>query len=131
MMLFEAIRDDDGDTEVRFHGKPIDPERSLCIRSHCASHYDWGTVSQATAQLALAMLMELLPVRAAEVLYERFAGEVLRVLPYRGWRFPADHVLAWVDQQATHHKEAKEAGAIIRELYVRDDKRSGGPASVN
>lgn len=44
---------------IWLNGKELDPEYSLNIYSHSQEGYDWGHTGDGTAQLALAILLEL------------------------------------------------------------------------
>ena len=65
----------------------------LDLRNHSPTGFEWGYAGSGPAQLALAVLADLLgDDRAAEVRYQRFKFAVVARLPYAGWELTGDEV---------------------------------------
>ena len=88
----------DGSRHVTYAGFMLDPRLDLI--THSASGFDWGTVSQESAQLALAIVAAVLGDDAMAVkLYLDYAAHLISHIQVPNWRLPASEVLAWVQDQ--------------------------------
>jgi hypothetical protein len=82
--------------EVFLGDRPLELPRSLAVRSHSASGFAWGYPGSGPAQLALAILLELLPQEEAERLYQDFMQEILAVLPEgEDFHLPVERIFRW------------------------------------
>ena len=73
-----------GDIETRevfINGSLLEPHQSLRIRKHSPDGFLWGYGGSGPAQLALAILLEYLPIPIAENYYQRFKQEFVAKLP--------------------------------------------------
>lgn len=82
--------------EVFLGDRPLDPARSLAVRKHSASGFAWGYHGGAPAQLALAILLELLPQEEAEANYQDFKQDIIAGLPEdEDFHLSVDEILRW------------------------------------
>lgn len=66
------------DRDLFVNEKQVKPERSLAVRNHSPSGFNWGYGGSGPAQTALAILMELLPIPIAEALYQEFKKDFVQ-----------------------------------------------------
>ena len=67
--------------EVTFDGKRLDPGPSQKVRNHSPDGFAWGYEGSGPAQLALAILLEILPEPAALAHYQEFKRQWIADLP--------------------------------------------------
>ena len=73
------------------------PDRSLKVCNHSAT-FDWGKSCSSAAQLALAILLDIMPPQLqtyAESHYLKFE-EMLIELPLDKWEIEANNVVEWL-----------------------------------
>jgi hypothetical protein len=89
---------DDHHGNIRF----LDPQVSLRLFNHSPTGFEWGYAGSGPAQLALAILADLLG-DAAEALrlHQEFKFLVVARLPYDGWELTEAQVLAALEQIKT------------------------------
>jgi hypothetical protein len=67
---------------VWLNNRQLDPENSLKIYNHCEDGFDWGHSGDGSAQLALAILFELIQnKRISMILHHIFKNEYISTLP--------------------------------------------------
>lgn len=66
-----------GTREVYLNGKKIDISKSAAIWNHSPDGFNWGYAGSGPAQLALAILLELLPTNYAKELHQDFKFKVI------------------------------------------------------
>lgn len=75
----------DGDFETRevhIDGKFLRPDKSLSVRNHSPDGFNWGYGGSGPAQLALAILLRLLPTKEhACELYQDFKFKIVAAWP--------------------------------------------------
>jgi hypothetical protein len=97
---------------VRINGKCIvyrlDPpdcttlNMALHLRQHSPTGLEWGYRGSGPAQLALAILFDVLSDgQAALLLYQRFKHETVATLPRAGWVMDTEWVEEWIMKQIT------------------------------
>ena len=67
--------------EVWINGKLLHPERSQKIINHSPDGFSWGYFGSGCSQLALAILLEVLPEKKALEDYQVFKFRVISNLP--------------------------------------------------
>lgn len=67
--------------DVFVDGEKLNLAKSLQVRRHSPSGFNWGYGGSGPAQLALAILLELLPEDKAVSLYQYFKQEFIANLP--------------------------------------------------
>lgn len=81
---------------VWIDGKELFPEKSLQVRNHSPSGFNWGYAGSGPAQLALAILLEVIPRDYAERLYQDFKFDFIAKLPQADFEREID-LEAWVN----------------------------------
>ena len=73
-----------GITETRsvfLNGEELSPKKSLKIWNHSPDGFNWGYVGSGPAQLALAILLEIVPRQFAIENHQKFKFNVISKLP--------------------------------------------------
>ncbi len=85
---------------VYLDGKIVNYEESAKLHLHSCEGFDWGTQSPGAAQLALALLLEVVSPAEALDLRFRFAAEVVARLPKgrSALCLSRQEVLSWVSR---------------------------------
>lgn len=65
------------DRRVELNGVPLKPEKSQQVINHSPDGFNWGYPGSGPAQLALAILLEFMPVTYAVGLYQQFKFNVV------------------------------------------------------
>jgi hypothetical protein len=82
---------------VRIDGKLLTPDRSLKVRNHSPTGFNWGYGGSGPAQLALAILLEKAPLDVAKANYQDFKFEYVAKWPFgQGGRFEVP-IEAWIE----------------------------------
>jgi len=68
---------DSGDAYITIDGEFLDIRNSLKIDNHSPTGFNWGYGGSGPAQLALAILMEFLPVKIAQKYKQDFKWKVI------------------------------------------------------
>lgn len=66
---------------VKIDGKTLHPYRSQGIRNHSPDGFSWGYLGSGPAQLALAILLEVVDQEMALKYYQRFKERVIARFP--------------------------------------------------
>jgi hypothetical protein len=66
---------------VRLDGNNLFPNRSQRIRNHSPDGFSWGYGGSGPAQLALAILLEIIPETEARMYYQEFKSKFVAALP--------------------------------------------------
>lgn len=85
--------------QVWIDGKELFPEKSLQVRNHSPSGFNWGYAGSGPAQLALAILLEVIPREYAERLYQDFKFEFVARLPQGDFEREIN-LEAWISEKA-------------------------------
>jgi hypothetical protein len=107
LIIFTGVRHVSGPRVYRDNIE-LDAQRSLKIRNHSPDGFEWGYGGSGPAQLALALLMELLPVRVAEAYYQKFKRMVIAGLNNSAWVLTSGEILAWVEANPQPERFATE-----------------------
>lgn len=67
--------------EVWLNGKILRPEKSQAVINHSPDGFAWGYGGSGPAQLALAVLLEVMPKESACNIYQKFKFDVIAGLP--------------------------------------------------
>ena len=91
---------------VTVNGRPLDPRYDL--RNHSPTGYAWGYGGSGPAQLALAILADLLEDdEKAQRLYQPFKWKVIARLPQNaGWTLAGEGILAAIEEIEAERREA-------------------------
>lgn len=74
----------------------------LDVVNHSPTGFGWGYGGSGPAQLAVAILAEVLPMPQARALYQDFKWEVVAKLPMdRGWTLTESEIRAWAANRPT------------------------------
>lgn len=98
--------------EVHFVGecgtRPLRPR--LDVVNHSPTGFEWGYGGSGPAQLALALLMDVMGDRQfALAHYHDFKFSIIARLPRVGWKLPLDQIIAWCCAQAEAWTEDPDA----------------------
>ena len=99
--FIEGGRRADGEVEVTVAGKRLDPGPSLKLRNHSPTGFAWGYPGSGSAQLALAILLDLgLEPADAERYHQDFKRDFLVPLPAESFQLPIGLVARWIEEKA-------------------------------
>src|SRR5437867_3890573 len=90
--------------EVTVNGRPLNPR--LDLRNHSPSGFEWGYGGSGPAQLALAILADCVGDVPALCHYQKFKGNVIALLPYKGWTITDDQVREALASSKTYQKRS-------------------------
>lgn len=94
---------------ITLNGELLDLIPSLKFRRHSPTGFDWGYRGSGPSQLAFAIMLEVLPYWAAELMYVRFRDDVLLHLDNDKWTLTDAQISGWVSRNAEH---------MVRACYV-------------
>jgi hypothetical protein len=78
----------------------LDPKRSLAVRSHSPTGFNFGYGGSGPAQLALAILLDFTDdVRVAQRWYQTFKFEFLSGMKHPGGIILGDDIQTWLDKK--------------------------------
>lgn len=85
------------------HGPDLNPRYD--IRNHSPDGFEWGYFGSGPAQLALALLCDVLggdkpATELAQKLYQEFKADVVASLSGDRWRLPAEDIRDWIKGKA-------------------------------
>jgi hypothetical protein len=84
---YEGIRDERDGVVVYAGRKKLLPARSLLLRNHSPTGFEWGYGGSGPAQLALAILLDYYgDEKKAANIYQDFKWRVIARLPFSGWK---------------------------------------------
>jgi hypothetical protein len=97
-VTYTGTRDENGTLEVRkqideLPAAPLDPR--LDLRRHSPSGFEVAYEGSGPAQLALAMLADVMGDEFAEAHYQAYKRAVIAALPWEGFRITAKAVEEW------------------------------------
>ena len=93
-------------SSVSVNGSELDLDKSLRLRRHSPSGFEWGYEGSGPAQLALAILIETGGEAAALEHYHEFKREWLSGIRSTEWRLPTAEVEAWLRERTANGGEA-------------------------
>jgi hypothetical protein len=67
----------------------------LDLRNHSPAGFEWGYLGSGPAQLALALLADVVGEEWAEARHQEFKLEVVSHFPHRGWELAREDIAAW------------------------------------
>ncbi len=73
---------------------PLNPR--LDLRDHSPTGLEWGYGGSGPAQLALAILAQVVGDERALALYQDYKWDVVTALPYASWTITSEQVERWV-----------------------------------
>lgn len=85
-----------GEATVTIDGTALDPARSLKLRNHSPTGFEWGYFGSGPGQLALAILLEVTDQPTALRLYHDFKVDVIAALQADSWTLEIADVCAWL-----------------------------------
>ena len=89
-----------GGQHVEINGRTLYPGLSLSFRNHSPDGFQWGYGGSGPAQLALAILLELVDSDKALYLYQSFKwAKIANLKQGDDFAMPVSEVYAWIDQQ--------------------------------
>lgn len=95
-------------------GRPFDAARSLQVRNHSPTGFNWGYMGSGPAQLALALLLDVLGDElAAQRYYQAFKADQVATWP-ESWSIDAAQIRAWVDLQRLAEEVDEEVERQLR-----------------
>lgn len=84
---------------ITMDGKELTPERSQAVRNHSPDGFSWGYGGSGPAQLALAILLEVVPEQQALAAYQDFKfAFIAPLIQDESWALSFD-IESWVE----HH----------------------------
>lgn len=102
--MFIATRNARGDAKVikRIGVKDLKIVPRYDLRNHSPTGFEWGYGGSGPAQLALAILSDVLKPHddLTQRLYQDFKSDVIAGLPKEGWTLTEAEVLRWVHSQS-------------------------------
>jgi len=106
------IRGDWGTKRVWIGGKEVRPERSLCVRTHHPDGFSWGDGGGGSAQLALALLLELTHEALALLWYEDVQSQIVARLTRDDFVIDSQEIVDCIinEVKAEFMSEARSAG---------------------
>lgn len=86
--------------------RSLTPARSLTIRNHSPTGFEWGYGGSGPAQLALALLLDMFDsVEIAEQGYQQFKGCVTCRMPPKQWELTAGELQFWMQTSVDNQPE--------------------------
>jgi hypothetical protein len=79
--VYQARRGRGGEWLVTKNGRPLSAKRSQRVRNHSPTGFSWGFGGSGPAQLALALLMDVVGTDVAERHYQHFKWAVVSAWP--------------------------------------------------
>lgn len=81
--------------------RELKPDKSLKVRNHSPSGFEWAYQGSGPAQLALTLLLDAFPERGADWaadLHQAFKRKVVSNLPQEGWTLTLEQIQEAVQQ---------------------------------
>jgi len=111
MKIYTGCRDADGCRiwveEPGKRKRQLNPERSLKVRNHSPTGFEWGYCGSGPAQAALAILLDCIGDVAADT-YQSFKNHVVARMPST-WELTEQEIMIWLakptDQTDDHYKQ--------------------------
>ena len=76
--------------DVWFNGKKLNPTKSFKLRNHSPDGFNWGDGGSGSSQLALAILLEIVPEDVALKNYINFKFKYITQLPFKSFEKDID-----------------------------------------
>jgi hypothetical protein len=76
-----TLKGSHGDNQLFIDGKKLSLAKSLKVRNHSPTGFNWGYAGSGCAQSALAILLHYLPKEIAEIYYQDFKFAYIAALP--------------------------------------------------
>lgn len=115
--------------QVILDGKDLPLLPSLNVSSHSPDGFNWGYGGSGPAQLALAVMLEFLPIDDALRLYQEFNWDVIGRLPMReDFSYPLSQIKDWIrnhggDPEKRSRIVAKIGDTTVSEADIEDAMR--------
>lgn len=105
---YAGYRDDGGKPWVLVDGDDLTPDRSLGVRDHSPTGFEWGYAGSGPSQLALAILLDFTgDVDLARHFYQGF--KFARVAKWRGtWSITGREIREWMKAYEAAHPFPRE-----------------------
>jgi len=95
--------------------QPFTPERSLKVRNHSPDGFEWGYNGSGPAQLALALLLDVVGPRLAQRYYQQFKRE--RVAQWgENWYVTDQQIKEWVHEALKENRLLDPDDAEVKNL---------------
>jgi len=106
------IRGDWETKQVWIGGREVRPERSLCVRNHSPDGFSWGDGRSGSAQLALALLLEITTEEMALLWYQDVQSYILAQLAQDDFVIDSQEVVDFIvnEVKAEFMLEARSPG---------------------
>jgi hypothetical protein len=103
-----------GEWRVFRNHRPLSPRRSLKVRNHSPTGFSWGFGGSGPAQLALALLLDVVGRDEAQRYYQAFKWEWVVNWPQDGpWEMCESEIRRWVGMMSRRNGVREEVGAAI------------------
>ncbi len=83
--------------EVWLNGKPLSQEKSLEVFDYSPEGFSWGHGGFASAQLALAILLEIFPEKEAVAIHQYFECKFIDTLPKQDFETELE-ISGWLNE---------------------------------
>lgn len=94
---------------LKCNGVLIAPDRSLKLRNHSPTGFEYGYGGSGPAQLALAILLNALPSEEAALdHYQEFKRDYVAGQSASFWAIEQRTIIAWYEKQVAKAREAAE-----------------------
>jgi Family of unknown function (DUF6166) len=96
--------------EVTVDGVILDPKPSQAIRNHSPDGFEWGYSGSGPAQLALALLLDVVGQPLAELNYQRFKSQFVAGWAKDEWEIHESDIRQWVSDGVTPRESPVREG---------------------
>lgn len=104
---FRGHRTADGTAVVTMDGGPLSPARSMKVRNHSPTGFEWGYCGSGPAQLALAILLEVMTEIEAVTWHQDFKRQF--VAAWQDKWIVSEHAIAlWVCEECKKDLDARK-----------------------
>ena len=96
--------------------RPLSPKTSQKVWDHSLAGFSWGFGGSGPAQLALALLLDVVSKEEALRYHQAFKWDVVATWPQDGpWEISADEIRRWLAMQRRRDNGTKEVmSAVVR-----------------
>jgi uncharacterized protein DUF6166 len=103
--------------------KELLPERSLAVRKHSPSGFAWGDGGSGSAQLALALLLELTTEPMALLWYQEVKRHIMAGLPQADFTIDSQMIMDFIADEVREELEGGERRAAMEITSIEVDYR--------
>lgn len=110
-----------GTRSVTIDGKILPLLPSLKVSNHSPDGFSWGYGGSGPAQLALAVMLEFLPVDDALRLYQEFKWDVIARLPMaKEFSYPVSQIKEWIRSHGGDPEKRSRIAATVGDVSVSE-----------